>query len=293
MFRAVAIGVAAGILLAITTTAQAELLAYEGFAYPTGNNALVGSGSASDPGWAGSWNALSGDRADVSAGSLVYSDLDYSGNRVTFGAYQYGRANRFPDTSTGGLFDLAGLVDGSGMIGADGTTLYLSFLQRIATVPGKYPYYAFEVSNGNGNPNRVLLVGHDDAATPYYVARTASNESGPIISTPLGAENAEENFYVLKFSFGDGDDDLVEIYRNPSPGSEPTTPTATLGGSGLGYDFSFDRIALARFVYNIPIVDFDEIRFGTTYADVTPIPEPLSVVLLIGGVLGFLLMRGG
>lgn len=290
-FRIVAIGVAIGILLLTAGTARAALLAYEGFGYQPGA-ALTGQGNSSDPGWAGSWNKTSGD-ADVLAGSLVYSDLEYSGNSATLGADQYCRANRFPDTSAGGPFGLAGLVDG-GKIGADGTTLYLSFLQRIATVPsGSLPYYAIELSDGNGNADRVLLVGHDDKATPYYVARTYSNESGSEISTSLGTENADVNFYVLKFSFGAGDDDLVEIYRNPSLGGEPAAPTATLGGLSLGYDFSFDRIALARFVGNTPIVDFDEIRFGTTFADVAPVPEPGSLVLLLAAGFCLLLIGAG
>ena len=107
MFRALAIGVAIGVLLSTAAIARAELLAYDGFGYQPGT--LTGSGSASDPGWAGSWNALSGN-ANVLAGSLVYQELEYSGNSATLGTDQYCRANRFPDTLAGGPFGLAGLV---------------------------------------------------------------------------------------------------------------------------------------------------------------------------------------
>ena len=227
---------------------------------------------------------------DVSAGSLEYPYIEFHGNRATLGAQQYCRTERLMDTSVGGEFDSAGLVDGTGKIGADGTTLYLSFLQRISSVPSQYPYYAVELSNGDYGSGRVLLVGHDDKASPYYVARTYSNGTGSETLTPLGVENADVNLFVLKFTF-DTDDDLVEIYRNPSPGGEPTTPTATLGGPGLGYDFSFHKIALARFVNTSSLLDVDEIRFGTSYADVTPVPEPCGLLLLVGGALCFIPAR--
>ena len=286
---------ALGILLMTSGTAQAALLAYEGFDYGAGTSALAGSGSASDPGWAGSWNAVT-NTADVSPGSLVYSDVVYSGNRASVPASRNCRTNRFVDTSTGGTFDLAGLVEGN-RIGADGQTLYVSFLQRISMVPGSQSgqpdylrYYTVEFATGNGNNDRALLIGHDDVAPfPHYVARTPSNESGSAISAPLETQDTEVNFFVLKFTFGAGDDDRVDIYRNPSLLLEPATPTATLGGLGLGYDFSFDRIAITRFVGNNPVHDADEIRFGTTFADVAPVPEPSTAILLVSaGVCVFL-----
>ena len=280
----VSVTAALGILLLASGSAQAAPLAYEGFHYGAGTDTLAGSGSASNPGWAGPWNSLT-NNANVSAGSLVYPELQNAGNRATLSSNIYSRLNRLLDVSAGGPFDLAGLVDGNDMIGADGTTLYVSFLQRIETVPsGQFPYYTFEIADDNPNANdaRVVLVGHDNAApSPYYVARTASNESGPVISTPLGIEDADVNLFVLKFAFGAGDDDRVDIYRNPSLSGEPAVATATLGGSGLGYDFSFDRIALARFVTSVPLYDADEIRFGTTFADVAPVPEPSTALLLV------------
>ncbi len=289
MFGAVAVGVAIGCLSSTVATARAELLAYEGFGYATGTGVLVGGGSASDSGWSGPWNSGWGSSdANISAGSLLYPYLQNSGNSVTIPAGN-SRTNRFPDTSAGGTFDLAGLVDGT-KIGADGETLYLSFLQRISSVPaGAFPYYVVEISKGNGNNDRMLLIGHDNAAaSPYYVAGTPANSD----AVSLAPENADANLFVVKFTF-DATGDLAEIYRNPSLGIEPVSPTATLGGAGTGYDFAFDRIALARFGSQSSLVDVDEIRFGTTYADVTPIPEPVSGVLLIGGGLGFLLIRGG
>jgi len=36
---------------------------------------------------------------------------------------------------------------------------------------------------------------------------------------------------------------------------------------------------------------FDEIRVGESYADVTPIPEPASILLLVSGLVGAYKLR--
>jgi len=36
---------------------------------------------------------------------------------------------------------------------------------------------------------------------------------------------------------------------------------------------------------------FDEVRFGTTFLDVVPIPEPSTYVMLLGGIGVLLILR--
>ena len=79
-------------------------------------------------------------------------------------------------------------------------------------------------------------------------------------------------FLVYKLNL---DTDQFSVFVNPAVGVvEPTptltwTSTADLGSIGINSD---------------PGVLFDEFRLGTTFADVTPVPEPGSIALLVCGL---------
>lgn len=261
------------VLLALAMPAQASILAYEGFDYTAGS-AVAGNGSLG-AGWAGSWTGETA--ASVSSATMTYGSLSTSGNSWRSGVDVNVRTLRSLDASASGTFGTAGLVDSNGYIGQDGTTLYFSFLEQISVVPGTYPddlrYYAVELNKDTRNydPNRVLLIGHDDTLSTYYSA--ANKLSGT--STSLGAEDTNVNFYVVKLTFGTGNNDTATIYRNASLTGEPAVAAATLTG-----DFSTKSMNIGRFVGVNPVLNVDEIRFGTTYADVVPIPEPSMVAML-------------
>jgi hypothetical protein len=85
---------------------------------------------------------------------------------------------------------------------------------------------------------------------------------------------------VGEYQFAAGsNNDVTRIWINPVPGAAPGLPAAE---SALGVDviaaglktfyFRSDAIMPANF-------QVDELRIGTTYADVTPTPEPSSLVL--------------
>ena len=110
------------------------LYAYEDFNYPEGPLSEQNGGF----GWAGPWfnvesNDPAGDTNHVVSGGLEYKGMvPLSGRAVQSG--QQNRIRRSLSTSIGGVFDAAGLVenqDGMRLIGHEGTTVYLSFLQRV------------------------------------------------------------------------------------------------------------------------------------------------------------------
>ena len=69
------------------------------------------------------------------------------------------RDGRFLDTMPGGTFDTKGYLDASGNIGADGKTIYLSFLQQ---PNGTALFYEFEFHRLDlGDPGRIGGVGND------------------------------------------------------------------------------------------------------------------------------------
>ena len=79
-------------------------------------------------------------------------------------------------TSLRGVFDVAGLVEdqnGIRLIGKNGKTVYVSFMQRVSDISDGF--YGFELHRGDGNPNRVLSIGYGAEGTGYGVS---SNYNG-------------------------------------------------------------------------------------------------------------------
>ena len=178
---------------------------------------------------------------------------------------QQNRIRRSLGTSVGGVFDAAGLVenqDGVRLIGRDGTTVYLSFLQRVDKINDVF--YGLELHRGDGNANRVLCIGNGAEGTGYGVTSNV-NVYGQRNFPSLGKENTETNFFVVRITFGAGNRDRVEVFRNPA---SLVDETACKADAELVGNFAFDRISLGNF-NGTKIHEVDEIRVGTTFRAVT------------------------
>ncbi len=242
------------------------LYAYDGFNYPSGPLAEQNGGF----GWAGPWFNVEADAQQdatsngVAAGSLEYEGLVPLGNRAVQSAHQ-NRVRRSLGTSVGGVFDAAGLVenqDGMRLVGRDGTVVYLSFLQRVDKTADVF--YGVELHRSDGNANRVLCIGHGAEGTGYGVTSNF-NVYGQRNYPPLGAEDTEPNFFVVRIAFGPGNRDRVEIFRNPE---SLIDENACILDAELVGNFAFDRISLGNF-HGMKVHEVDEIRVGTTFRAVT------------------------
>ena len=242
------------------------LYAYDGFNYPAGPLDDQNGGF----GWAGPWFTVEADSKatsrsnGVKADSLVYDGLVPIGNRAVQTAQQ-NRIRRSLGTSVGGVFDAAGMVenqDGVRLIGRDGTTVYLSFLQRADKINDVF--YGFELHRGDGNTNRVLCIGNGAEGTSYGVTSNF-NVYGQRNFPALGKENTETNFFVVRITFGVGNRDRVEIFRNPASLVDENLCQAD---AELVGNFAFDRISLGNF-NGTKVHEVDEIRVGTTFRAVT------------------------
>lgn len=235
------------------------MLAYEGFNYTTGSANLTGLSGGF--GWSGSWRGVNNGASSVLAGSLVAGanapagyDLLSAGNAVL--TPNNTRTGRRVDTSAGGSFGAAGYVDGNGKIGADGKTIYLSFMQQ---PNGTDVYYEFEFHRDDlGDPGRIAGIGNDRGGN--NVNLRAPNDT----HTVIGPGNTGVNFYVVRIDFKDGNDDVF-VYRNVTSATEPLTPTLVVSNAA---DLSFDGISLGAFVGGGRTVTHDEVRIGQTWADV-------------------------
>ena len=255
--------------------AQAVQIAYEGFNYPTGTNNL--SGNFGGHGWSGIWRTVDGNSADIVSPGLVAGasspagyDALSTGNGIFLPNGR--RVGRFLDTSPGGPFASLGYRDGNGRIGADGTTIYLSFMQR---PDGTSLYYEFEFHRDNlGDGGRIGGVGNDQGGNNVFLrTRDASNNN---VHTLIGAGSTNVNFYVVRIDFKAGADD-VYVYQNPTSLTDPGIGAGvpTLSKTAVP-DMSFNGISFGAFA-NGRTVYHDEVRIGQSWADVTvpAVPGPV------------------
>lgn len=277
--------VATVLFWALTTSAQAQLLAYESFNYTPGtgfaNPTVVpttATGFADVLGHSGTANASA-----IVSGSLNYTDGDSVSLATSNNRYQSGHGRLVT------LFDLAGTFASyleSGRIGANGSTLYISFILQKASTSNT-GYNAFEFyRTSNADSNRVVSLntysGQPDANFYLTVGEAANGGTFPsgsesAVNDNLGFTSASATFFVIRFNFGTGTD-TAAIYANPLLASEPGTATGQISAS----DLSFDRIAIASFT-SAPAISVDEIRVGTTYLSVaTAVPEPATTAALLG-----------
>ena len=237
--------------------APETLLAYEGFDYDAGAGNTVGKNGGI--GWESPWVNVNGDSGNIVAGSLVAGNngpLGYDAESLGNSSFvpNAQRDGRMLDTSPGGRFGLAGYIDEAGNIGADGTTIYLSFLQQ---PNGTSLFYEFEFHRDDlGDPGRVGGVGND-TSDPVIRLRTGG------VQNTIGAGSTGVNLYVVRIDFKEGNDDVF-VYQNPISATEPSVATLTVTDAS---DMSFDGISFGAFV-NGRTVKHDEVRVGQNWSDV-------------------------
>ncbi|MFT3784802.1 MAG: glycoside hydrolase family 32 protein [Tepidisphaeraceae bacterium] len=251
----------AGVVFIAAPTVRADLLAYEGFNYATGDvlagqNGGVGfgvnkwvfvnSGSPTAPTVIHSAGEQFAGNAFNAANSTGLSALTQAGDR----------RGRMLDATSRGTFGQAGYIDANGNIGADGKTLYVSFLQRSGDdLPDSFFEFEFK-RNDLGDAGRIMGIG-DDVSGNNINLRT-----GVIAGQSLGPRDLSTNLYVMKVEFLPGND-RVSVYRNPTGIAEPMTPTLSVRNA----DVSFDGVSIGAFI-DTQSVFTDEIRMGTTFIDV-------------------------
>jgi hypothetical protein len=256
--------------LASSTGPAGGLLAIEEFDYPVGPLASQNGGF----GWAGPWADIEAASDSLAPGaaksngvaevSLAGCDVLSRGNR----ACQTGQANRIRrtlSTSLGGVFDVEELIenqDGVRLIGREGKTVYLSFLQRVSRTDDVF--YGLELHRGDGNFNRVFCIGNSAEGSGYGVTSNFNSYLGEKCEL-LGAENTDTNFFVVRIEFRPDNQDLVTVFRNPSSLEDESQCVAA---AELRGNFAFDRVSLANFEGS-KTHEVDEIRVGTSFRAVT------------------------
>lgn len=242
--------------------ARAAPLAYEGFGGPGYAAGASLNGLAGGTGWSGGW-AAGNPQAFIATAGLSFGALATQAGAAT--------ATAKSSSPSGDEITFEGR-DAAQLFGADGSTLYLSFLLRPEAGSGFY----------GGLNLGDLFIGKSGTTVTYGLETGAG-----IASSTVAAALGETVLLVVRAQFLAGDD-LFDLYVNPQLGSaEPLAADATLTGFDLG---STSRLV----INNAGAWTIDEIRLGGRFADVTPtaVPEPpLTALLATGLVVGWLRRR--
>jgi hypothetical protein len=267
-FRRAALPVIAALPLLGANIAKAELLTEETYnTYPTGEGI---NGKDGGIGWGGAWGAVSieGFASQVRNNTSNFSYPGYdssttpqlsSGNYLNLAAgFSTNNPNaifRPLDVATGGTYDTRGYLtmnaNAANVIGADGTTLWGSFLFQLPSV-GSVTSFALR------NPG---------------VGDSTFDLSG----------SASSNLIVFRIDYAAGDD-TITFFNNPS------LPFAAANGTSQTGDFSFSTLVFTQSGSDTES-RLDDIRFGTVAGDVVPVPEPTSAALLAFGTAALGLRR--
>lgn len=262
--------------LLAASASHAALTAYEPFAgFAVGNLDTQGPGAtapAFDDPWSGStdWK--------VQAAGLSYGSLQTTGGSATFtgpGNWSGGITSAFPAQTGGG-----GLIWGSYLlnissVGDDGFEMKFG-------IEGN-PGYALQTGFGNGGGTAVRLDSNGNPGQVFGANLTTGQTNLMVFAfNPTGA--------TINGLVSGG----LALLVNPTGlgGANPNLATPTLfkqaeiqGPNGT----SFPNIGNVSIFARNTAGTVDEIRVGTSFADVTPIPEPSSLAV---GALGLLAAAG-
>jgi hypothetical protein len=173
-------------------------------------------------------------------------------------------------------------------LGTDNTTRYLSFVLSPVQTDGFGGLFLDSPNFTN------VFIGKTSTSKKYGLSNDVTGGLlGGAQYSGVDATSGKATLLVVKLQFVNGKD-TISLFVNPTPGeAEPAVPDAIK----KDLDFVAGQYML-EFISNREW-GLDEIRIGTTFADVTPkaaergetVPEPSSILLLCTGVSGWLVVR--
>jgi len=262
---------------AIVATACSQALIYESFSQTAGDL----NGQAGGTGL-NSWS----DDGTVTVGSstLSHGDLQNAGGEVTV-ASSGGTDAWVTLADTGGGSNV--LLD-NGLL-ADGATIWFSYVYQAAANGGSNEKAGFAFGTDRLNPDfsgtmDMANSGNGVGIVSSNTSLTAATWNGtdPTTGGSINFNTGETIFAVGRIDWGAtvSDDETITLY------SPSLTDLGTLGSSVThtltAVDQTlFDTISFAQRNSGGDQI-YDEIRFGASYDDVAPVPEPSAFGLLAG-----------
>ncbi|MFO0925342.1 MAG: PEP-CTERM sorting domain-containing protein [Pirellulales bacterium] len=242
----------------LTRGASAGLIVYEGF--ERGATGLDVSGAGGGLGFSSIWspggfNASQSTNYDIGASSLSFGGLPTSGRSGT----------------TASTLSIAGLRRPLLQSIGPSETFYMSVLLRPEGTVGQGAFNGFfglYLDSINGDANDLFL-GKTGNGNQYSLETRGG--AGSVMSN-ITAVSGQTSMLILKGEMQSGNDIFTLWVNRPLGSSEPLTNDAVKTDLDLN---SFNAIVL----YSTGAFSIDEIRIGQTFADVTAVPEPSSLLL--------------
>ncbi len=239
------------------------------------------SGFATATTWSGlnsSFASNVADAATVQASGLVWGDLASTPKHARVKG-DASNTRAMMDVSAAGVFASAGLRDASSNTVGGGSVagkVYVSFLFRAMATDRNNEFGGLQLARANSDTTGVLIGNAWDAWA--YGLRVGSTGLSFDLKDKAGTGNYkdmdnETHLMVARIEFKANASDVITVWMDPELGLPETSQnlsgvyTATATG-----DFSFDRLFL-RGGNATRQFEYDEIRMGTSWNDVTPLSD--------------------
>lgn len=246
--------------IALPTSVSAALSVYEPFNY-TAASTLAGQNGGI--GFSGAWSAGAGS-STVSNPGLTYNTLSVIGNRATTAAATAATLSRSLTTS----------------LGASTGTTFFSFLLR----PDNTTAAANAELSLSGTVNSLFIGKAGSGNTSNYLLDTTSGSGGTQNTTSTGYTSGTTVLLVLRADFVGGGADTFKLFVNPSIVAEPGSADATKNSYDVG------TVSSISFTGNLGF-SIDELKIGSSYADVVPEPSTYAAGLAVAGLAGMTWLR--
>lgn len=176
-----------------------------------------------------------------------------------------------------------------------GTTVYYSFLLNIPTLETQAGSNLIGLSSTDGADYASVRYVRNSADDFYTLGLSYRNTTGFVMDTTHLAAGST-HLLVLSYQIISGTlNDVASFWLDPSSSTfgSGTAPTALLTLTGSSTDTTSLNTVEIKNGSIVPTPTYiDEIRVGTSWADVTPIPEPATVGMLgVGAAVAMLLRR--
>ena len=130
-----------------------------------------------------------------------------------------------------------------------------------------------------------------DSSSQLQISKSSS--AGLPTSATTSALSAGTHLIVVRYTFDASNPDEFALWLDPGSlgGSAPTPDLTELGGTDLAGISSFWLTkGTVGWIAAVTDLYFDELRLGTTWAQVTPtaVPEPSTVALLGVAAMGLI-----